>query len=57
MTSFPNNVYTIPERANTVMAKPEVRHGCSRETGASQSVCPQRHSADMAQDGCSQNRS
>lgn len=57
MTSFPNNVYTIPECANTVMAKPEVHHGCRRETGASQNVCPQCHSADMTQGDCSRSRS
>jgi len=36
---------------------PEERHGCSKVTGASQSVCPEHHSADMAQGGCSRSRS
>lgn len=36
---------------------PEAHHGCSKMTGASQSVRPRHHSADMAEGGCSQSKS
>jgi hypothetical protein len=39
------------------MAKPEVHHGCSRERGASQNVCPKLHSADTALGDCSPSKS
>jgi len=53
----PNIVHAIPKCASTVKAMPEARRGCSRATGASQNECPQHHSADMAESGCSQSRS
>jgi len=53
----PNIVHAIPKCASTVKAMPEAHHGCSKATGASQSECPQNHSAGMAEGGCSQSRS
>lgn len=53
----PNIVHAIPKCASTVKAMPEAHHGCSKVTGASQSECPQHHSAGMAECGCSQSRS
>lgn len=53
----PNIVHAIPKCASTVKATPEARRGCSKATGASQSECPQHHSAGMAEGGCSQSRS
>lgn len=57
ISAAPNIVYAIPKCASTVKAMPESHHGCSRQTGASQSVRPQRHSAGTAEGDCSPRRS